>query len=377
MKIGILGGGQLARMLALAGYPLGQEFVVLDPAEDACAGDLCEQIVSAYDDEEGLAQLADRCDVVTLDFENVPVESVRKLAPLVPVLPGEAALEVAQDRFSEKTFFTEHGIPCAPFARIDSYADLERAIEEMGYPSILKTRRMGYDGKGQVIIRDRSGADAAWAQLGEQACILEGFVQFKRELSILAVRSVRNETAFYPLAENKHKDGILVTSFAPANAISVEEQARAHALKILESLDYVGVLAIEFFDTGEGLVANELAPRVHNSGHWTIDGAVTSQFENHLRAIMGWPLGSTRATGSSAMMNWIGAMPDPATALSYPEAHWHDYGKKPRPGRKVGHVTINAPDILMLQSELAKFAMALGQHIEQSGADAFNLTRSH
>ena len=377
MRIGVLGGGQLARMLALAGYPLGQEFVVLDPDEEACAGSVSHLIVSAYDDPAGLAELAARCDLVTLDFENVPVATLRNLSRQVPVLPGEAALEAAQDRLSEKVFFTDLGVPCAPFARIDSYKDLECEIKKMGYPAILKTRRMGYDGKGQFIIRDRSGADAAWAQLDEKPSILEGFIDFKRELSMLAVRSTHNETAFYPLTENKHKDGILITSFAPANAVSVEEQARAYALKVMESLDYVGVLAIEFFDTGDQLIANEFAPRVHNSGHWTIDGAVTSQFENHLRAIMGWPLGSTRATGTSAMMNWIGVMPDPSTALGYPEAHWHDYGKKPRPGRKVGHVTINAPDILLLQAELAKFAMALGKHMEQSGADAFNLSRSH
>jgi 5-(carboxyamino)imidazole ribonucleotide synthase len=377
VKIGILGGGQLARMLALAGYPLGQEFVVLDPNEDACGGQVSELIVAAFDDEAGLTELAERCDLVTLDFENVPVSTVRLLSPLVPVLPGEAALEAAQDRVGEKTFFTKLGIPCAPFAQIDTYQDLECEINTIGYPAILKTRRMGYDGKGQVIIRDRSGADAAWAQLGEHPAVLEGFVEFKRELSIIAVRSTRNETAFYPLTENKHKDGILITSFAPAIAVSVEEQARTYALKVMEALDYVGVLAIEFFEVGDQLVANEFAPRVHNSGHWTIDGAVTSQFENHLRAIMGWPLGSTRATGNSAMMNWIGVMPDPSTALSYPEAHWHDYGKNPRPGRKVGHVTINAPDILLLQSELAKFASALGQHIEKSGADAFNLDRTH
>ena len=375
MKIGILGGGQLARMLALAGYPLGQEFVVLDPNEDACAGDVSALIVSSYDSETGLAELADRCDLVTLDFENVPLSTLRQLSKRVQVLPGERALEAAQDRIVEKTFFTDLGIPCADYAQIDSYQDLEREINNLGYPAILKTRTMGYDGKGQVIIRDRSGADVAWTKLGGKPLILERFVKFNRELSIIAVRSTRNETAFYPLAENKHKDGILITSFAPANAASVEQQAQDYALKVLQALDYVGVLAIEFFDTGNQLVANEFAPRVHNSGHWTIDGAVTSQFENHLRAIMGWPLGSTRATGASAMMNWIGVMPDPSTALSYPEAHWHDYGKAPRAGRKVGHVTINAPDILLLQSELAKFALALGKHFEHSGVNAFNLGR--
>lgn len=375
MKIGILGGGQLARMLALAGYPLGHEFVVLDPAEDACAGQLCEQLQADYDDEAALDALAEQCDVVTLDFENVPVAAVERIAAQVPVRPGRTALAVAQDRLAEKNLFTELGIPCAPYAPVEARADLERAVAALGYPAVLKTRRMGYDGKGQAMLESPSDLAPAWQRLGGEPLLLEGFVRFRRELSLLAVRSTTGATAYYPLTENRHKNGILVTSFAPAAAPAVEPLARRHVDKLLERLDYVGVLALELFDLGDHLLASEIAPRVHNSGHWTIDGAVTSQFENHLRAILGWPLGSTRALGASAMLNWIGAMPDPATGLAYPDAHWHDYGKKPRPGRKVGHVTLTASDILSLQSELARFAMALGQQLREEGADAFNTSR--
>ncbi|MDJ0654007.1 MAG: 5-(carboxyamino)imidazole ribonucleotide synthase [Xanthomonadales bacterium] len=375
MKVGVLGGGQLGRMMALAGVPLGQEFVFLDPAEDACAGVVGDLICAPYDDEAALAQLADAVDIVTYDFENVPVASARSLSDSLPVFPRYQALEVSQDRLREKTFFSDAGIPCALFASVDSYDDLVSAADEMGYPCVLKTRRMGYDGKGQRIIQDRQQVDQAWSDLGGQALILEAFVRFKRELSIIAARSTRGETVFYPLTENRHKDGILITSFAPANAGLLVERARAYAIKVLDNLDYCGVLTIEFFDVDDGLVANEMAPRVHNSGHWTIDGAVTSQFENHLRAIMGWPLGSTDPVGASAMLNWIGAMPDPSNALSYPNAHWHDYGKKPRAGRKVGHVTINAENILALQAELGKFALALGEQLKESGVEAF--TRGH
>ena len=230
---------------------------------------------------------------------------------------------------------------------------------------------MGYDGKGQLVVRDRDSLRQAWNDLGHTPLIVEELVRFKRELSIIAVRSTRGEVGFYPLTENRHKKGILVTSFAPASADKVTDPARKYARKILEALDYCGVLAVEFFDLGEGLMANELAPRVHNSGHWTIEGAVTSQFENHLRAIMGWPLGSTDPVGASAMLNWIGAMPDPSNALSYPNAHWHDYGKKPRAGRKVGHVTINGENMVQLQVELGRFALALGNQLEACGAGAF------
>ncbi len=377
MKIGILGGGQLARMLALAGYPLGQQFIFLDPAEDACAGELGEHICAEFDDQSALDELAEKADIVTLDFENVPVATVEYLQKSVPVLPGSRALEVAQDRVIEKNFLSSLGIPCSLYAPIDSFDDLERAANEIALPAVLKTRRMGYDGKGQRVLQSSEDLGDAWADLGGQPLILEKFVEFRRELSIIAARSTTGDIAYYPLTENRHKNGILVTSFAPAVANTVLEQAEDYARKVLESLDYYGVLAIEFFDVGDRLIANEMAPRVHNSGHWTIDGAVTSQFENHLRAIMGWPLGSTDAYGASAMMNWIGAMPDPSNALAYPDAKWHDYGKKPRAGRKVGHVNIRAEDIVKLQSELAKFAMALGDQFQASGAGAFKTDRTN
>ncbi len=371
MRIGILGGGQLARMLALAGYPLGQEFVFLDPQPDACAGQVGRLICAPFDDQQALDEFTEGVDLVTLDFENVPLAAARQVAERRPLLPRPGALEVAQDRLREKTLFTDLGIPCPLFAAVDSHDELIARADEIGFPCVLNTRRMGYDGKGQEIIRDRASLDRAWDQLGGAPLLLEQFVRFKRELSILALRSTRGEIAYYPLTENRHKKGILISSFAPASAAAVEDAARRHARRIIEALDYRGLLAVEFFDRGDALLANEIAPRVHNSGHWTIDGAVTSQFENHLRAIMGWPLGSTEAIGASAMLNWIGAMPDPSSALSYPNAHWHDYGKKPRAGRKVGHVTINSGDMVSLQAELARFALALGKQLEASGAAAF------
>ncbi|MEM9532339.1 MAG: 5-(carboxyamino)imidazole ribonucleotide synthase [Pseudomonadota bacterium] len=371
MKIGILGGGQLARMMALEGVKLGQEFVFLDPAEDACARALGEHICAPFDDEEALTRLADQCDVVTLDFENVPVTATDFLAERVPMRPGSAALRVAQDRMAEKTFFSDRGIDCPLFAPADTEEELRAACEEIGLPCVIKTRRMGYDGKGQAVLEDLSQASEIFQVLGGGDLIVEAKVPFKRELSIIACRSASGATVFYPLAENRHKNGILVTTFAPAVADHLLDQAKRYATRILDALDYCGVLAVELFDLDGRLLVNEIAPRVHNSGHWTLDGAVTSQFENHLRAIMDWPLGSTNAIGATAMMNWIGAMPDPSNALSYPNAHWHDYGKKPRPGRKVGHVNICAPDIVALQAELGRFAMALGEQLKSSGADAF------
>ncbi|MFK7958408.1 MAG: 5-(carboxyamino)imidazole ribonucleotide synthase [Lysobacterales bacterium] len=371
MKIGVLGGGQLGRMMALEGVRLGQEFVFFDPAEDACAGQLGEHICAQYSDQNALAQLADACDVITLDFENVPVSATDFLADKCPVRPGSTALKMAQDRLIEKTFFTDLQIPCPLFSPASDWGQLESSCNDIGFPCVVKTRRMGYDGKGQAVVRDNAELKVAWEQLQGNDLIVEKFVEFKRELSIIAVRSVRGVTEFYPLAENRHKNGILITSFAPAVANDVEEEAQRYATKALDALDYCGALAIELFDMGGRLMVNEMAPRVHNSGHWSLDGAVTSQFENHLRAIMDWPLGSTRAMGATAMMNWIGAMPDPSNALSYPNARWHDYGKKPRAGRKVGHVNICADDIVALQTELGKFAMALGEQLKSSGADAF------
>lgn len=344
MRIGILGGGQLARMLALAGQPLGMSFVFVDPAADACAGSLGELIVAEYDDQVALTELAERVDLVTLDFENVPVSAVRWLSEKIPVRPGAAALEVAQDRLVEKNFFRGLGIATADFCAVDSLSELTEAVAAMaGGPAILKTRRLGYDGKGQFAINSAGDVPAAWNALGGQALILERKIAFQRELSVLIARSIDGSTAIWPLAENHHVDGILRTSTAPAGQPDSVAAANELATRVVDALDYYGVLAIELFELADGqLLVNEMAPRVHNSGHWTIDGAVCSQFENHLRAITGLPLGATDSTGESVMVNWIGRLPDPTAVFGLPGVHWHDYGKSPRPGRKVGHATVVA-----------------------------------
>ncbi len=359
--IGILGGGQLGRMLALAGYPLGLRFRFLDPASDAPVRYLADQVVALYDDHLALAQFSDGLIVATYEFENVPVATARAIEQRVPVFPPPQALEVAQDRLAEKRFFTHLNIPTAPFAPVDDRASLDAAIERIGLPAILKTRRLGYDGKGQALIGRREDIDDAWCALGRQPLILEGFVSFVRELSVLAVRGQDGAVVCYPLVENLHRNGILYRSIAPAPGLSANVQllAETYARRVLEALDYVGVLAIELFEvdasrTGSArLLANEMAPRVHNSGHWTIEGAVTSQFENHLRAIVGLPLGDSSARGCAAMVNLIGSLPDTTMLLALPDTHLHLYDKAPRPGRKLGHVTICAGDATRLAERLA------------------------
>lgn len=353
LTVGIVGGGQLARMLVLAGSALGLRFLVLDPARDACAGQIAPQIHGEYDDPDALDELARRCDVVTFDFENVPAAALERLAAEVPVAPNPRALGTAQDRLAEKTLFRELGIPTPVHAAVDSRDDLAAAVATTGLPAVLKTRRFGYDGKGQYVLRAPADLDAAWNALAGHALLLEGFVPFTRELSILAARAADGTTVFWPLVENTHAGGILRLSRAPAAAEALEATARAHALAVLEALDYIGVLAIEFFDVGGTLIANEMAPRVHNSGHWTIEGAETSQFENHLRAVCGLPLGATGALGHSAMLNFIGRLPEAAAFLATPGLHWHDYGKAPRSGRKVGHATLRADTCAELDSALA------------------------
>ncbi len=321
--VGVIGGGQLGRMLGLAGIPLGLRFRFLDPSADAPAQEVGTLHVGAYDDRDRLRRLAKHATVVTYEFENVPVEAVEQLAETVPVWPPPAALAVAQDRLEEKRLFRRLGIETAA---IDD--------EVTRFPALLKTRRLGYDGKGQERVETRPvpGTDA----------LLEELVPFERELSMLAVRSTTGETAFYPLVENVHENGILRLSRAPARPELQPEAERIAAL-LLDELGYVGVLAVELFEVEGRLLANELAPRVHNSGHWTIEGAETSQFENHLRAILGLPLGSTAARGEAAMVNLIGTMPAAADVLAVAGTHLHDYGKEPRPGRKLGHVTIVDP----------------------------------
>lgn len=341
MTVGILGAGQLGRMIALAGHPLGIFCTFLDPAADACAGAVGRLVARDYRDPEGQRLLAENASVVTFEFENVPVDVVRALGQRVAVYPGPRSLECGQDRLAEKTLFRELAIPTPPYRAVNGRDELAQAAADVGLPAVLKTGRFGYDGKGQVVLRSQADLDPAWAILGASPLILEGFVPFDREVSALVVRSRTGEVAVYPLAENQHRDGILRTSVArPGDPVEV--QAHGYARRLAEALDHVGVLALELFDVGGELRANEYAPRVHNSGHWTIEGAETSQFENHLRAIVGLPLGPTAPVGHAAMVNFIGAMPQAAAVLALAGAHLHDYGKAPRPGRKVGHATVRA-----------------------------------
>ena len=367
--VGILGGGQLARMLALAGAPLGLRFLVLDSTADACAAQFAPLLRADYRDAAALAEFASRVDVATFDFENVPAESAQWLADRVPVFPNPRALAVAQDRLAEKTLFREVGIAVPGFEPVADRAGFDAAIARIGTPSILKTRRLGYDGKGQSRLRTLADADAAWDALGAQAgtvgLILEAFVPFERELSVVAVRGRDGELRAWPLTENWHEHGILAASLAPARVeASLQARALDAARRVAEALDYVGVFALELFLRDGELVANEMAPRVHNSGHWTIEGARTSQFQNHLRAVLGLPLGDTAAVGHSAMLNWIGAMPDAAPVLREAGGYWHDYGKSPRDGRKVGHATLRADSAAALAEALQRTGDALGREAQ-------------
>ena len=333
--VGCLGGGQLGRMLALAGAPLDVRFRFLDPSPDACAGDVGDLIVGAYDDSELLDRLAESADVVTYEFENVPVDAARR----VGAVPDARALEQGQDRLVEKQLFARLEIPTARYG----------ALDDTGVPALVKSRRLGYDGKGQRLVES---AEA----LGEDE-LAEEVVPFDRELSIVGVRGRDGDSRFYPLAENEHRAGVLASARAPA-VDAPQAKAEAIATKLLDELAYVGVLAVELFEVGGRLLANELAPRVHNSGHWTIDGALTSQFENHVRAILGLPLGSTEATGEAVMLNFVGGVPPLDRLLAVPNAHVHLYGKTPRPGRKLGHVTLVDADEGTIEevSELATAA---------------------
>lgn len=341
--LGILGGGQLGRMMALAGRPLGFRFHFLEPKDGPPVTDLGPVIQAAYDDPDALSRLARATDVVTYEFENVSLEAARILSELGPLHPAPAALAMAQDRLDEKAGFQALGIPVAPHAPVETREELHEALEVLGYPAVLKTRRMGYDGKGQAVLQSPEDVASAWDRLGPRGpLILEGFVSFQRELSQVAVRGLDGEVAFYPLTENVHREGILVESLAPAPNVTsaLTDQAQGFLRDLLSHLEYVGVLAVEFFQTPQGLVANEMAPRVHNSGHWTQDGAECSQFENHVRAVTGLPLGSTKARGPIRMLNLLGEVPDARRLLELPGVHLHLYEKAPRPGRKLGHVNV-------------------------------------
>jgi 5-(carboxyamino)imidazole ribonucleotide synthase len=360
--IGIIGAGQLGRMLAMAAYPLGERIRVLDPSAESPAGHLAEQVVGPYDDAASLATLATGCDVVTYEFENVPVAAATQLQKTIAVYPPPQALEASQDRVTEKAFLNKHGIATAPWAAVSSAEELDSALERIGLPGVLKTRRMGYDGKGQMVIRNHNEAITAWKKLGAQPLIYEGFVTFDREVSCLAVRGRDGQIVTYPLIENWHHEGILRLSIAPAPKLSpaVQKLAEDYAKRVLDALDYVGLLTIEFFQVGETLIANEMAPRVHNSGHWSIEGAACSQFENHIRAITGRPLGATTVNGAAAMLNLIGDFPDLTEVLKQPGVHLHHYGKAPRAGRKIGHLTLVAPDQATLFQRITALRAAIG-----------------
>jgi 5-(carboxyamino)imidazole ribonucleotide synthase len=342
MTLGIVGAGQLGRMLAIAGYPLGLDFLFLDPAEDPPGAALAPQLKGPFDDRRLLNELARRCEIVTFDWENVSVTALRKLTSRVRICPPLTALAASQDRVSEKRLFERLKIPTTRWRAVGSLQQLRRAVADIGLPGVLKTRRMGYDGKGQSVLQSHAELESAWQQLGAVPLLYEERVAFSHEVSIIGARSLHGEVAIYPLIGNVHSQGILRVTRAPYGPPAWQKLAERYLARVLEHFHYVGILAIEFFVQRGRLIANEMAPRVHNSGHWTIEGAQTSQFENHLRAILGLPLGVTQARGHCAMVNLIGTMPPLNVLLAHKGLHVHDYAKTPRPGRKLGHCTLVA-----------------------------------
>lgn len=358
-KIGVLGGGQLARMLALAGYPLGIQVICYESVSNTCAGQVTKVIQGDYADEAALAQFAQSVDCVTLETENLPLSCAQIVAQHSKLMPSVEALKITQDRLFEKELLNKLQISTAKFAKINSWQDLKTAIEALQFPGILKTRRQGYDGKGQALLRDWKSAESAWEQLKNEDLIFESFVKFDYEVSLISVRSVSGEVKFYPLIKNHHEDGILRVSRAPLQSAELQKKAEEYALRLIKQFDYVGVMTIEFFVSGSDLIANEIAPRVHNSGHWTIEGAITSQFENHLRALCDLPLGETTAIGFSAMCNLIGTEPAIKNVLRIPGAHYHTYGKEARPARKLGHITLNNADSAQLENHVENLLKSL------------------
>lgn len=328
-------------MLALAGFPLGLSFRFLDSNPDSPARPLGHCTIADFSDPHAIQDFLRGVDLATYEFENVPIGTVDQIAARVPVYPPPGALLTGQDRLLEKILFRELGLTVHAFAPVNSAHELASALETIGLPAIAKTRRMGYDGKGQKVIRSQADADTAWNELGGRSLLVEQLISFQAEISALAVRARNGQTHVYPLIENVHRAGILHRSISPAPSATpaLQAQAEVHIRAVMDRLNYVGVLAIEFFIADGRLFVNEMAPRVHNSGHWTIEGAATSQFENHLRAVCGLPLGDCSPRGHSLMLNLVGHEPDAAAWLAEPGAHLHLYGKEARPGRKVGHVT--------------------------------------
>ncbi|MFM8746979.1 MAG: 5-(carboxyamino)imidazole ribonucleotide synthase [Aestuariivirga sp.] len=339
--VGILGGGQLARMLALAAAPLGIDCHIYAPEADSPAFAVsAARTVAGYENFAALDAFARQVDVVTYEFENVPAATAAFLQSRKPVAPGVAALETAQDRINEKTFISSLGIPVAPFAEVSDLTSLEAALARIGRPAVLKTRRFGYDGKGQTKIMAGTNAAAAFAEIGRQPAVLEGFVAFEKEISVIAARGWTGEVAVYDVPENQHENHILRQSRVPARiAAGVADTARAYGERIASALGYVGVIGVELFVAGGQVIVNEIAPRVHNSGHWTMDACQVSQFEQHIRAVCGWPLGPADRFADVTMTNLLGAELGRWRELAAePGVHLHLYGKKdPRPGRKMGH----------------------------------------
>jgi len=368
MRVGILGGGQLARMMISAGVELGLDFVVLDPAPDACAGRCASLITADWASAPEQSELL-ACDRITCDFENVPATVLEALSDTVTVLPDPRAFEAGQDRLVEKSLFRSLDIPVPDFAPVSSRPELLAGIEQVGLPAVLKTRRLGYDGKGQAVLRSHEDLEPAWQELGGQALILEAWVPYDHECAITAVRSAAGEIRFYPLSWTVHDQGILRLARAPAPVDpALVDIARDHVATLMRHLDYVGCLTLELFAGDFGLLANEFAPRVHNSAHWTIEGSMTSQFENHLRAVCGLPLGATDMRGEALMFNWIGTLPARDALLAVPGLSWHDYGKAARPGRKLGHATLVADQT----RELHKAVEAIRPLVDSQTASLLN-----
>ncbi len=350
MKVGILGAGQLARMLALAAKPLAIETVCLSTEMTRTIQHVSDVFLVPELSKDHLKKFAKEVDVVTYETENVDASILEILKKYVDLTPADDILKVAQDRLFEKNLFKSLQIATAKFMAIDSLDDLTQASTEIGFPAVLKTRRMGYDGKGQQVVRNQAQAEKAFVALGEKNLILEQFIPFDRELSIIAVRTSEQQIAFYNVVENVHVDGILRVTFFPERDIELQQNAEKLISKLMHHLNYVGVCTLELFEYQGELIANEMAPRVHNTGHWTIEGAVTSQFENHLRAICHLPIGSTETRGFNAMFNCIGEMPEHETILTFPNTHYHSYQKEARKNRKVGHVTLSCDDELQFQT---------------------------
>lgn len=340
-RLGIVGGGQLGRMLALSAAPLGIECRFIDPSDAAGARVAAEQIVAEYDDLPALRELAEWSDVITFEFENVSAAALDSIAGLVPLAPSPRSLQVGQDRAVEKQLFDQLGFAVAANRVVGGFDELSAAFDALGGPAILKTRRLGYDGKGQVRISDVGELAAAWDAVAAAPCLLERIVDFDCEISAVVVRAADGTTCSYPPAENVHRDGILETSAVPADLPEeLRQRAISWAAAIAEQLGHVGALAVEYFVAGDELLINELAPRVHNSGHWTLDGASCSQFENHVRAVVGLPLGSAEPNRRTLMVNLVGGLPNEEAVLALRGTHLHLYDKSPRPGRKLGHVNL-------------------------------------